>query len=162
MNSCQAGTTSCHNVIDDGDIDAMEYNNIKASFIKAERSQAHPEEKQRAVIECMVNMANISGNVSSEKYKLIEQKAAMSDIDDEDKLELLGNLGTEHDGNKQFNYDVDYDLLACDPDDTTDALRSMIAVVHADGTQPSTAERMYLTMTAKTLGVDKETLAAMM
>ncbi len=142
----------------DGDIDALAYKNIRTSFTKAEQSQSHPEAKQRAVIEVMVNMANINGAVVQEKYRLIEEKVAKSSLDDEEKLELLGNVGTEESRENDFSYDVDYDLLACDPDYAADAVRSLIAVARAQDTQPTMAERMYLAMVAKTLGIDKETL----
>ena len=146
----------------DGDIDALSFANIKASFSKAEQSEAHPESKQRAVIEAMINMANINGAVAAEKYRLIEEKVAHSDLDDDVKLELLGCVGTEESREDDFSCDVDYDLLACDPDYAEDALRSLIAVAHASGTQPTMAERMYLTMAAKALGFSVETLKEMM
>jgi uncharacterized membrane protein YebE (DUF533 family) len=142
----------------DGDIDAMSYNNIKASFVKAELSEAHPEDKQLAVIQAMINMANINGAVEAAKYQLIEEKVAQAELDDDVKLELLGNVGNEESRESDFSYDVDYDLLACDPDFAADALRSMIAVATASGTQPTMAERMFLTMAAKALGIGKETM----
>lgn len=142
----------------DGDIDALSYKNIRTSFSKAEQSENHPEAKQRAVIEAMVNMANINGAVAHEKYRLIEEKVAKSDLDDDQKLELLGNVGTEESGESDFSYDVDYDLLSCDPDYAADALRSLISVARAQGTQPTMTERMFLTMAAKALGISKETL----
>lgn len=142
----------------DGDIDALAYKNIKASFSKAEVSEKHPADKQRAVIQAMINMANINGAVAAQKYQLIEQKVAHADLDDNEKLELLGNVGSEESREADFSYDVDYDLLACDPDYAADAMRSLIAVAHAGGTQPTMAERMFLTMGAKALGITKETL----
>lgn len=142
----------------DGDIDALSYKNIRTSFSKAEQSENHPEAKQRAVIEAMVNIANINGAVAHEKYRLIEEKVAKSDLDDDEKLELLGNVGTEESHESDFSYDVDYDLLSCDPDYAADALRSLISVARAQGTQPTMAERMFLTMAAKALGISKETL----
>ena len=142
----------------DGDIDALAYKNIKASFSKAEVSEKHPADKQRAVIQAMINMANINGAVAAQKYQLIEQKVAHADLDDNEKLELLGNVGSEESREADFSYDVDYDLLACDPDYAADAMRSLIAVAHAGGTQPTMAERMFLTMGAKALGITKEML----
>lgn len=143
----------------DGDIDALAYKNIKASFSKAEVSEKHPADKQRAVIQAMINLANINGAVAAEKYRLIEQKVAQADLlDDEEKLDLLGNVGTEESRETDFSYDVDYDLLACDPDYAADALHSLIAIAHAGGTKPTAAERMFLTMGAKALGITKETL----
>ncbi|MCR4602340.1 MAG: tellurite resistance TerB family protein [Prevotella sp.] len=142
----------------DGDIDALSYHNIKASFSKAEISENRPEDKQLAVIQAMINLANINGAVKEEKFRLIEEKVAKADLDDNVKLELLGNVGTEESRENDFCYEVDYDLLACDPDYAADALHSLIAVAHASHTKPTVAERMFLTMGAKALGIDKETL----
>lgn len=142
----------------DGDIDALAYRNIKASFSKAEQSEHHPESKQRAIIQAMINMANINGAVIPQKYKLIEEKVAQSLLTDQEKLEMLGNVGTEESLESDFSYDVDYDVLACDPTYAEDALRSLIAVAHASQTQATMAERMYLTMVAKALGIPKDTL----
>lgn len=146
----------------DGDIAALEYNNIKSSFVKAEQSEGRPTDKQRAVIEAMINMANINGSVSAEKYHVIEQKVAESDLSDDDKLDLLGNVGTEESRETDFNYELDYDLLACDPDYAAEALQAMLDVAKADGGQLNMAERMYLTMAAKTLGISKDDLGAIM
>lgn len=145
-----------------GDISALAYNNIKASFAKAEVSERHPEDKQRAVIEAMVNMANLNGSVSAEKYHVIEQKVACAHIDDDQKLELLGNVGTEESRMSDFSYNVDTVLLGCDPDYAVDAIRSMIAVAKAGGSKPNQAEKMYLTMTAKAVGIDSVLLDAWM
>ena len=147
---------------DDGDIDALEFTNIKASFVKAERSEHRPEEKQRALVEAMINIANIHGNVSAEKYQVIEAQVARCDLSDDDKLQLLGHIATEQDHQTDFSYDVDFDLLACESDYAEQTLRAMVSVVKAGGTAPTMAERMYLTMAAKALGKDKETLTAMM
>ncbi len=142
----------------DGDIDALSYKNIKASFAKAETSEKKPEDKQRAVIQAMINMANINGGVAAQKYQIIEEKVAQSDLSDDEKLDLLGSVGTEESREDDFSYDVDYDLLCCDPDYAEDAVRSLIAVACASGTLPTMAERMYLTMTAKAVGIDKDRL----
>lgn len=143
---------------DDGDIDALEYNNIKASFVKAERSQNDPESKQMAMLQAMVNMANINGAVTDARYKVVEERVAKSDISEEQMLELLGNVGTAENNNSNFSYDLDYDLLACDPDYAEEALRAMLDVIRADREQPTMAEKMYLTMTAKSTGITKERL----
>lgn len=147
---------------DDGDVDALKYDNIKASFVKAERGQRHPEDKQRAVIEAMINMANLSGSVPPAVYQLIEQRVAHSDLADDVKLELLGTVATEQDHVGDFSYDVDFDLLASDSKDAETAIKAMIDVVNAREVEPAMAERMYLTMSAKALGIDKDTLAEMM
>ena len=143
---------------DAGDIDALEFSNIKASFIKAEQSENKPEYKQMAVVQAMINMANINGAVSDARCKVVEEKLAMADIPDDAKLTLLERLDTQADRRPDGGYDVDYDLLACDPEYAEDALRSMLSVVHADTGQPTMAEQMYLTMTAKAVGITKERL----
>ena len=145
----------------DGDVKALEYDNIKASFQKAEHSQSHPEDRQRAMIQLMVNMANISGAVSEAKYDIIERQVAVSNLDADEKLEILGNIGTSEGQQTDFSYDVDYDLLASDSDVARDALKCMLKVVRADADAASSSEltmpeRMYLTMTAKAVGLSKE------
>lgn len=146
---------------DNGDIDALEYSNIKASFIKAELSQNDPVSKRMAVLQAVVNMANINGSVSDARYKVVEEKVASADISEEQVLELLGNVGTAE-RHADSSYDLDYDLLACDPDYAEEALRSMISVTRADGQQPTMAEHMYLAMTAKAVGISKERLDELM
>lgn len=143
---------------DDGDISALEFSNIKASFVKAEKSEKDPKSKQIAVLQTVVNMANINGSVSDARYKVVEEMVANSDISEELMLELLGNIGTTEHGSTDFSYDLDYELLACDPDYAEKALSSMISVMRADGQQPTMAEQMYLTMTAKTIGITKQRL----
>lgn len=142
----------------DGDIDAMAFQNIKTSFSKAEQSEGHPEAKQRAVIQAMVNMANINGAVADAKYQVIENKVAHSDLGDDEKLELLGHVGNADGSISDFSYDIDFDMLACDTDYALDALRSLADVAMVNGMQPTMAERMYLTMAAKALGLQKEVL----
>ena len=106
----------------------------------------------------MVNMANINGAVVDAKYQVIEKKVAQSALDDNEKLELLGNIGNAEGGVSDFSYDVDFDLLACDPDYALDALRSLVDVATVSDSQPTMAERMYLTMSAKALGLSKDVL----
>ena len=141
-----------------GDIDALSYNNIKASFAKAEANQSHPQSKQKAVIEAMINMANINGKVSPQKYKLIEKRIAMADMDDNEKISLLETIGTEDSNETDFKYDVDYDLLGCEFDYAIETIKALISVMQADDRQPTMAEKMYLAMTAKTIGIEKEQL----
>ena len=136
---------------DDGEIDMQAYDEIKESLVKAERAEHNPYDKDVAVLQVMINMANINDEVSPAAYKLVEQKIATAKIDGDDKLELLGNIGTQH------NYDPDYTLLACETDYAEEALRAMILVMKADG-KITMAEKMYLSMVAKTLGVSKETV----
>ncbi len=139
----------------DGDVKAMAFDNIKTSFVKAEQSQGHPENKQRAMLQLLVNMANM-GTACDAKYWFVEGQVAKSDLDDNEKLELLGNINTDQGNASDFSFDVDYDLLACDPDKALEALRLMLAVARADGKEPDMPERMYLTMTAKAMGISKE------
>jgi hypothetical protein len=66
----------------------------------------------------------------------------------------METLGTE------FSIDVDYEVLACDAVAAREAIQGLIAVMRVAGRQ-SVAEKMYLTMTAKSLGIPKEELEAM-
>ena len=134
-----------------GDVDAFEYDNIRASFVKAEQTETHPYDKQLAVLQAMVNMANISDNLSSEMQDLIEDRIAAADLSDKEQLSLLENLGTE------YSIDVDYSVLACDPDYAREAVNALVDVMQVAGKQ-SMAEKMYLTMTAKAVGISKEEL----
>lgn len=136
----------------DGDLNALEYSNIKASFVKAEQSEKNPEAKDIAILQAMVNMANINGDVSDARYKIVEEKVATANISEEKMLEILGNVDAN------FTYDIDYDVLGCNPDYAEEALRTMIRVMRADGGQPTMGEQMYLTMTAKAIGISKERL----
>lgn len=139
----------------DGDIDALEFSNIRASFIKAERSQSHPQARQLAMLQAMINMANISDDVSGDLQDLIEECIAKTDIPDKQQLELLENLGTE------FSFDVDYDVLTSDPDAARETLKGMVAVMNVTG-RKTMAEKMYLSMAAKTMGISKEVLDELM
>ena len=139
----------------DGDIDALEFSNIRASFVKAEQSQDNPQARQLAMLQAMINMANISDDLSADVQDLIEESVAKTDLSDKQQIELLENLGTE------YSFDVDYDVLACEPDAARDTLRGMIAVMHVTG-RKTMAEKMYLSMAAKTMGVSKEELDELM
>lgn len=140
---------------DDGDIDALEFSNIRASFVKAEQTQDNPQSKQLAIAQAMINMANISDNLSPDVQDLIEEYIAKTELSGKQQIELLENLSTE------YSFDVDYDVLACDPDYARQALQNMIAVMNAAG-RKTMAEKMYLSMVTKTLGVSKEELDQMM
>ena len=139
----------------DGDIDALEFSNIRASFVKAEQSQDNPQARQLAMLQAMINMANISDDLSADVQDLIEESIAKTDLSDKQQIELLENLGTE------YSFDVDYDVLACEPDAARDTLRGMIAVMHVTG-RKTMAEKMYLSMAAKAMGVSKEELDELM
>ena len=127
---------------------------IRASFTRAEQSQNRPHDKQLAMLQAMVNMANIADDLSAEMQDLIEERIAQSDLTDAEQLTLLEHLGTE------YSIEVDYDLLACDPDYAHDCVQALIDVMQVAGRQ-SVAEKMYLTMTAKAVGVSKEQLDEM-
>jgi uncharacterized membrane protein YebE (DUF533 family) len=138
----------------DGDIDALEYSNIRASFVRAEQSQNHPQDKQLAILQAMVNMANVSDDLSPEMQDFIEDRIAQANLTDEQQIWLMEHLGTE------YSIDVDYDLLACDPDAARLTVKSLIDVMRVAGRQ-SVAEKMYLKMTAKAVGISKEELEEM-
>lgn len=139
----------------DGDIDALEFSNIRASFVKAEQSQDNPQARQLAMLQAMINMANISDDLSADVQDLIEESVAKTDLSDKQQIELLENLGTE------YSFDVDYDILSCEPDAARDTLRGMIAVMNVTG-RKTMAEKMYLSMAAKAMGVSKEELDKLM
>ena len=135
----------------DAHVDAIDYADIRATFARAEHSERHPEDAQLAILQTMVNMANVSEDLSPEMQDFIEERIAQANLSDEQQLSLLEHLGTE------YSIDVDYDLLACDPELAHEALRQLIAVMRVAGRQ-SVAEQMYLTMTAKAIGISKEEL----
>ena len=139
----------------DGDIDALEFSNIRASFVKAEQSQDNPQARQLAMLQAMINMANISDDLSADVQDLIEESVAKTDLSDKQQIELLENLGTE------YSFDVDYDVLACEPDMAHETLRGMNAVMNVTG-RKTMAEKMYLSMAAKAMGVSKEELDELM
>ncbi|MBQ9356152.1 MAG: hypothetical protein IJT98_02520 [Prevotella sp.] len=145
-----------------GDITALAYQNIKRSFAKAEVNHKHPENCQREVIKAMINMANINGHVSPEKYAVIEKKVANSMLGDDEKLELLANVGTEESHETEFSYNVDYDLIGSDSDLALEAICAMGSVAKAGDKPLSMAEKMYLTMTAKTIGIDSQKLDSLL
>jgi hypothetical protein len=128
-----------------------ERNNIRSSFAKAEQTQDDPRLKQVALVQAMINMANISDNLTPDVQDLVEEHVAQIDIPNTEQIAMLENLGTE------FSFDVDYDVLACDPDYARKTLRALMEVMHAAG-RKTVAERMYLNMTAKTLGISKDEL----
>ena len=137
------------------EITDYDYSNIRATFVKAEQTQNNPKGVQLAIAQAMVNMANLCDDPTTEVQDLIEERIAMTELPDHEQIELLEYLGTE------FSFDIDYDLLSCDPDISREALRGMIAVMNAAG-RKTMAEKMYLSMAAKTLGITKEELEKMM
>ena len=139
----------------DGEIDALECANIRASFVTAEQTQNHPQARQIAMVQAMINMGNISEYLSADVQDVIEDQIARTEIPERQQIELLENLGTE------YSFDVDYDVLACDPDAARDTLRGMITVMNAAG-RKTMAEKMYLSMAAKTLGISKEELDSLL
>lgn len=139
----------------DADVSELSFDQIHSSFVKAEQTQADPHAKRLAVLQAMVNMANISDDLSSDMQDLIEERIAQADLSDKEQLALLETLGTE------YSIDVDYDLLSCEPEYAQETLQGLIDVMRVAGRQ-SMAEKMYLTMTAKALGVSKEELDQML
>ena len=138
------------------DIAEVNYADVKASFVKAEQSQGHVSDVETAVCQAMINMANVNaGNVTKPTFDFIEHHIANTHLSNNTKLHLLETIDID------FSYDVDYELLACDRQRAEKALRLVIGVMKADN-QVSTAEKLYLTMTAKALGVDKATLDALL
>ncbi len=127
---------------------------VRASFVKAEQTQDNPAQKQLALIQTMINMANIYDDLSADVQDIIEERLAQTVLTSDQQIALLETLGTE------FSFDVDYDMLACDPDYVKETLCAMIDVMNAAG-RKTMAEKMYLSMVAKTLGVSKEELKAL-
>ena len=133
-------------LFDDGDIDAIELANIKTSFVKAGQAERDPEKVQQAMIEAFINVAKINDEVSHEKFQAIEQRIARAKIDPQAKLELLGNIESDH------SYDVDFDLLATDREvaqETYDTMTELVAM----GEKMTMAEKIYLQMAAQKLGI---------
>ena len=124
---------------------------IRQSFVKAEQTQDNPLLKQQALVQTLINMANISDNLSPDVQDLIEDRIAQTELAGDQQIALLENLGTE------YSFDVDYDVLACDPDYARNTLKAMIDVMHAAG-RKTMAEKMYLNMVAKAVGVSKREL----
>ena len=136
-------------LFDDGTIDAVEMASIRASFVKANKAEHNPQLVQKAIIEAMINMGKINDEVSPEKYKAIEQRIARAKISAQDKLDMLGNIKSEH------SYDVDFDLLATDREAARDAYEAMKALAAMDE-KTTMAERIYLNMAAQKLGISPE------
>ena len=135
----------------DVNVDDMEYNAIRASLVRAEQSEVDPKARNMAILQAMINMANISDDLSAEMQDLIEEHIAKAELTNAEQLTLLETLGTE------YSFDVDYDVLACDPETARETILALLAVMRVAG-RSSVAEKMYLTMTAKTLGISKEEL----
>jgi len=105
-----------------------------------------------AMLQAMVNMANITDSISPEMQDFVEERIAEAELTPQEQFSLLETLGTE------YSIDVDYDLLACDPVTVRDTITLLLGVMHVAG-RFSVAEKMYLTMTAKTLGLSKDELS---
>ncbi len=127
---------------------------VRSSFSKAEQTQDDPTKKQLALVQVMINMANIYDDISPDVQDVIEDRLAQTGLTSDRQISLLETLGTE------YSFDVDYDMLACDPDYVQETLRAMLEVMQAAG-RKTMAEKMYLSMVAKTLGVSKEELDAL-
>jgi hypothetical protein len=124
---------------------------IRSAFVKAEQTQDNPVLKQLALAQAVINMANISDNISPDVQDVVEEYIAKSDLPNDQQIALLEHLGTE------YSLDVDYDMLGCDPDYAIKALKAMNEVMQTAG-RKTMAEKMYLSMVAKAVGVSKEEL----
>ena len=135
-------------LFDDGAIDAIELANIKTSFVKAGQAERDPEKVQLAMIQALINIAKINDVVSPEKYHAIEQRIARAKIDSKEKLDLLANIDSDR------SYDVDFDLIAADRDVAQETFDGMKQLTQMDE-KVSMAEKIYLNMVAKKLGIEK-------
>ena len=142
-------------LFDDGNIDTIEFEDIKASFIKANEAEKDPQKLQATIIEALINMAKINDEVSPEKYKMVELKIAKAKISSEQKLELLGNISSEH------SYDVDFDLLAADRKAALEVVEGMVALLKTEP-KATMAEKIYLNMAAQKLGFTKQEIEEIM
>ena len=136
-------------LFDDGDISDIRMADVKTSFVKSGQAERDPELVQKAIIQAMINMAKINDNVSPEKYQVIEQRIARAKIDAQDKLDLLGNIDSDH------SYDVDFDLLAADRKAAQETYEAMKQLAQMDE-KLTMAEKIFLNMAARKLGVDQE------
>ena len=135
----------------DGNIDDIVYDNLKTSFVKSNQAERDPKALHQAMIQAIINMAKINDEVSHEKYKQVERRIALTSLDDDEKLELLGNISSEK------SYDVDFDLLAADRDAAHETIDALVALVKTEEKE-TMAEKIYLNMVAHKLGIDKQTL----
>lgn len=142
-------------LFDNGDIDTIEFESIKESFVKANEAEKDPQKLQATIIEALINMAKINDEVSPEKYKMLELKIAQAKIGSEQKLELLGNISSEH------SYDVDFDLLAADRKAAQEVVEGMVALMKTEP-KATMAEKIYLNMAAQKLGFTKQEIEEIM
>lgn len=138
----------------EGDVEALQYANIRAAFVKAEQSDVHPEQQQRAIAQLLINTANLANTVTDAQYWVIEQYIARTDLSDDEKLQMLGTLSIGEAAPASYSHTVDYDVLVCDSKAVNQALRAMIRVARAGTGTISPAASVYLAKTAKTLGLD--------
>lgn len=128
-----------------------ERQHIRDSFVKAEQTQDNPVMKHLALAQALINMANMSDSISSDVQDVVEDYIAKSELPNDQQIALLEHLGTE------YSLDVDYDMLGCDPDFARYALKALYEVIVTAG-RKTMAEKMYLSMVAKAVGVSKEEL----
>lgn len=141
-------------LFNDGDVETIEFENIKTSFVKAHEAEKDPKKLRKSIIESLINMAKINDEVSQEKYMILESMIAKSKLSSEQKLELLGNISSEH------SYDVDYDLLSADRQAAQETIEGMVAIMKTDE-KNTMAEKLYLNMVAQKLGFTKQQMEKM-
>lgn len=135
-------------LFNDGDLTNIEYDDIKASFVKSDEAERSPEKVELATIQAMINMAKINDTVSPAKYRMVEQRIARSTLGGEEKLELLADIESDK------SFDVDYDLLAAVPEVAQETYDALVAIAKTEE-HLSMAERIFLNMVAKKLGIEK-------
>ena len=142
-------------LFNDSDLAKVEYEEIKASFVKSDEAERSPEKVELAVIQAMINMAKINDTVSPEKYRMVEQRIARSALSGEEKLELLADIESEK------SFDVDYELLAAVPEVAGETFSTLVEIAKTDETL-TMAERIFLNMVAQKLGISQSEAEAAM
>lgn len=133
----------------DGPINDVEFSAIKASFVKADEAEHSPEKVQQAMLQAIINMAKINDEVTSAKFRIVEQSIAKANLPADEKLGLLQEIETEK------SYDVDFDLLAADRDAARATIDVLTELVKQDE-KATMAEKIYFNMVAQKLGFSKE------
>ena len=142
-------------LFNDSDLAKVEYEEIKASFVKSDEAERSPEKVELAVIQAMINMAKINDTVSPDKYRMVEQRIARSALSGEEKLELLADIESEK------SFDVDYELLAAVPEVAGETFSTLVEIAKTDETL-TMAERIFLNMVAQKLGISQSEAEAAM
>lgn len=142
-------------LFNDSDLAKVEYEEIKASFVKSDEAERSPEKVEMAVIQAMINMAKINDTVSPDKYRMVEQRIARSALSGEEKLKLLADIESEK------SFDVDYELLAAVPEVAGETFSTLVEIAKTDETL-TMAERIFLNMVAQKLGISQSEAEAAM